>query len=331
MRPVEHTNESIVAAGKAIQADGRNVTGFALRQVLGGGNHARLKQIWDAHLSEQAGAATEPVVALPPEVADEVTVVSQALAERLGALALGLNAKAVKAAERRVQEVMGVAAEQQSQANRELADAAQAVESLETEVEAAADRAQALQGRYDALQGEFQAQAIELAKVTERLAFAEVLALDTAKKHDAELDRVVETHTAFVAATESERVAHETQLAELRDSLHGAEMARDTERAVSAQLRNDMAALRVQLEVAEAARISQNAAMVKAEESRDVAVGVASRAREDESVLRGRLEATDAQLGALTKALGDSLGKSPVKAGAKTRARPAKRAAAASK
>ena len=140
MRPVEHTNDSIVAAGKAIQADGRNVTGFALRQVLGGGNHARLKQIWDAHLSELAGAASEPVAALPPEVADEVAVVSQALAERLGALALGLNAKAVKAAERRVQEVMGVAAEQQSQANRELADAAQAVESLETEVEAAADR-----------------------------------------------------------------------------------------------------------------------------------------------------------------------------------------------
>lgn len=53
MRPVEFTTESIIEAGQSLQTAGRNITGFALRQKVGGGNPSRLKQVWDEHQSSQ--------------------------------------------------------------------------------------------------------------------------------------------------------------------------------------------------------------------------------------------------------------------------------------
>ncbi|MBS0554639.1 MAG: DNA-binding protein, partial [Proteobacteria bacterium] len=61
MRPAEYTPEEIVAAGEVIQAAGRNVTGFALRQKVGGGNPSRLRQVWEEHLASKQVAEAEPV------------------------------------------------------------------------------------------------------------------------------------------------------------------------------------------------------------------------------------------------------------------------------
>lgn len=63
---------------------------------MGGGNPSRLKQVWDEHVSSQAVTKTEPVAELPVEVAEEVAAVTKALTERLAALAVELNDKAVK-------------------------------------------------------------------------------------------------------------------------------------------------------------------------------------------------------------------------------------------
>ncbi|MDH2436627.1 DNA-binding protein [Pokkaliibacter sp. MBI-7] len=52
MRPAEFSPEEIIAAGEALVAAGRNVTGFALRQKVGGGNPNRLKQVWDESQAE---------------------------------------------------------------------------------------------------------------------------------------------------------------------------------------------------------------------------------------------------------------------------------------
>jgi colicin import membrane protein len=130
VRPAEYTAEEIIAAGEAIRAVGRNVTGFALRQRVGGGNPSRLRQVWDEHLADKA-VAVEPVAELPVEVAETVAAVTKALAERIAAFAVKLNDTAVRAAERRVTEVVRTAGEQCAQAERELADAAQTVDDLE--------------------------------------------------------------------------------------------------------------------------------------------------------------------------------------------------------
>ncbi|EJX2354448.1 DNA-binding protein, partial [Salmonella enterica] len=110
--------EQIIEAGLALQAEGRNITGFALRNQVGGGNPTRLRQIWDEYQASQSTVVTEPVAELPVEVAEEVKTVSAALSERITRLATELNDKAVRAAERRVAEVTRAAGEQTAQAER---------------------------------------------------------------------------------------------------------------------------------------------------------------------------------------------------------------------
>ena len=61
MRPVEFAPEAIIQAGKDLQTVNRNVTGFALRQKVGGGSPSRLKQVWDEHLDSQSMTKVEPV------------------------------------------------------------------------------------------------------------------------------------------------------------------------------------------------------------------------------------------------------------------------------
>ncbi|MDD2610241.1 MAG: DNA-binding protein, partial [Giesbergeria sp.] len=74
MRPAAFSDEEIINAGQALLSTGRAITGFALRQKLGGGNPNRLKQVWDESFAQAAPAA--PVVELPIEVADAVAHVS---------------------------------------------------------------------------------------------------------------------------------------------------------------------------------------------------------------------------------------------------------------
>ena len=173
MRPVEFAPGVIIQAGQELRAAGRNITGFALRQKIGGGNPGRLKQVWDDHLNTAATSKAEPVAELPIEVAAEMEAVTAALSKQLAALAVSLNDKSVKAADRRVHEVIRGAAEQREQAERELADAAQTVDDLETKLDEATAAAAAIQKRLDDAQAAQQAQAIALAQVRERLALAE--------------------------------------------------------------------------------------------------------------------------------------------------------------
>ena len=190
MRPVEFAPDAIIQAGKELQATGRNITGFALRQKVGGGNPTRLKQVWDEHLNSQATTKAEPVADLPVEVAEEVAAVTKALTERLALLAVELNDKAVKAAERRVHEVVRTAGEQREQAERELADASQTVDDLETKLDEAATEAEALEKRLAESLAVNQAQAVELAQVRERLALIEQTATAaTERMTKAETDR----------------------------------------------------------------------------------------------------------------------------------------------
>lgn len=165
MRPAEFTSEQIIEAGQALQAAGRNITGFALRQKVGGGNPSRLKQVWDEHISSRAVTRAEPVAELPVEVAEEVAAVTKALTERLATLAVELNDKAVKTAERRVAEVIRTAGEQREQAERELADAAQTVDDLESRLDEGKAAAEVLEKRLAELQAAHQTQAVELAQV----------------------------------------------------------------------------------------------------------------------------------------------------------------------
>jgi len=148
MRPVEFPPETIIAAGKALQEEGKAITSFALRERVGGGNPKRLMQVWAEHLlSSELGVTAEPVADLPVEVAKGVEATGKELADRLTRLAIELNDRAVKAAEKRVAEVVRETDAQREQAERELADAARAVEASEAKFDAEAAARAALEAQ----------------------------------------------------------------------------------------------------------------------------------------------------------------------------------------
>lgn len=82
MRPVEFSDEAIIQAGQALRQAGRNVTGFALRQKIGGGSPTRLRQVWDDHLSSLTETPTQPVAELPTELAQAVASLTQTVNDR---------------------------------------------------------------------------------------------------------------------------------------------------------------------------------------------------------------------------------------------------------
>jgi len=215
MRPTEFPAEAIVAAGQSLQAAGRNVTGFALRQRVGGGNPARLRQVWDEYLASNTTAQAQPLAELPVEVADEVAAVTAALKERITTLAVELNDKAVKAAERRVAEVVRAAGEQREQAERELADATSTVDDLEKTLDATRSEVEALGGKLAESQAHGQAQAVELAQLRERLTAAE-----QAIRSDAEAFERLRTE---LAQARSEAQAAREDAARLRGQVEALE------------------------------------------------------------------------------------------------------------
>ncbi|HBZ8552135.1 TPA: DNA-binding protein, partial [Salmonella enterica subsp. houtenae] len=95
MRPATFEPEEIIAAGKALQAEGVvNITGFALRKRVGGGDPSRLRQVWDGYLAGQTSVESEPLADLPPELADAVKVVTATLTGHVVQLLRELNDRA---------------------------------------------------------------------------------------------------------------------------------------------------------------------------------------------------------------------------------------------
>lgn len=300
MRPAEFSPEEIVAAGEALVAAGRNVTGFALRQKVGGGNPNRLKQVWDEHLAAKNTTEAEPVAELPVEVAEEVAAVTKSLTERLATLAVELNDKAVKAAERRVAEVLRTAGEQREQAERELVDAAQTVDELETRLDESQAEVESLERRLSEAQSHGQAQAVELAQLRERLVATEQAARATADAHEAvrsELDAARRDAGVKIEALRAELDVARREAAEKIEALRGELAEQKAKAAADAQAHADYRARMEQ----DAARITE--LLGQAKEAQEVARHEAAEARESAAKLAGQLEAVQAQNATLLAAV----------------------------
>jgi len=288
-RPAEFAPEAIIQAGQELRDAGRNITGFALRQKVGGGNPSRLKQVWDEYLSSQSVTKAEPVAELPIEVAEEVAIVTKTLTERLSMLAVELNDKAVKAAERRVAEVVRATGDQREQAERELADASSTVDDLETKLNEARAESGEFEKRLADAQATSQVQAVELAQLRERLILTEQTAKNAGEQHAGELERI------------------RTELAEQKKAVQSLIAERDQGRAELATVKAQAAAAdKTQQEqrkrtAEETHRMAER--LTKIEADRDAAHKQAATAREEAAKLRGQLEATQAQAAELLQAL----------------------------
>ena len=302
MRPVEFSADDIIKAGSDLQAAGRNITGFALRQRVGGGNPSRLKQVWDEHLAGQAEQRAEPVAELPVEVAEEVAAVTKALTERLAALAVELNDKAVKAAERRVAEVIRTAGEQREQAERELADASQTVEDLEAQLDATKEEQRATQERLAEALVTNQAQAVELAQVRERLAAVEQSARTAADQYATEVTRLnagIEAAQAEVGRLKQANQAQAVELAQVHERLTLTERAVKT---AEEQHAAELARLNASIE-GERAHYKQEGEQIRAEIAEHKQAVKAAVADRDQ--VRAELATNKAEIGRLTDQIKD--------------------------
>ncbi|MCW2314070.1 coiled-coil domain-containing protein [Rhodoferax antarcticus] len=266
-----------------------------------------MKQVWDEHLASQSVTKAEPVAELPVEVAEEVALVTKELTQRLAALAIELNDKAVKAAERRVHEVVRSAGEQRAQAERELADASQTVEDLEAMVDEATVQVTGLEAKLADRQTANQAQAVDLAQVRERLTVTEQTAKVAGEQHAAELARMA-------ATIEAERQRHHQEAEQLRAEGTQQKQAHLVVATERDQVRADLAALTAKSEAIEQARQDQRKAaeletqraaerLAKAEAGQEKAHQEAGAAREEAANLRGQVEATKTQLAELMQVL----------------------------
>lgn len=285
MRPAEFSNEIIVQAGRSLLDEGRNITGFALRQKVGGGNPQRLKQVWDEYLASQQNEVVEPAIELPVELAEAVTAATTALTEQILKLATDMNTRAVKAAERRVAEVVRTAGEQREQTERELADAIQAVDELEEQIEQAREDLQRTTGKLEAQLEQSQRQAIEIAQLRERLAAQEREAKTAQAQHQAELAKAEE---------------------EVQDLANELQQVRQQAAAEAERLRKEAATLEARMNAmqegfndhkkqmaTEAHRCSEK--LIAAQKDRDQARKEAVEARETLARQAGKMDALEAQ------------------------------------
>lgn len=303
MRPVEVTEADIIQAGNDLLAAGRNITGFAIRKALGGGSAPRLRQVWDDHINSQALSKVEPVAELPVEVAGELKELTDGLVQRLQNMAVGLNDKAVKAAERRVSDLVKSVGEQREQAERELADASTAVDELEAQLKAAAQDKELLRVKLDEANAAIQKQAVEVAQLTERLVAAERATKAAHEQHAmdiAESKKTIAGHVAEVGkmreqAVEADAAAKQVVLK------HAAEMAEVNGKAQALAI--ELAQVRERLAGAEAgvkAAGEQVAAEVlntaKERDETTIAREAAVKAREEAARYAGQVNALERQV-----------------------------------
>jgi hypothetical protein len=86
------TDEEIIAAGIAIENEGKPVSAFAIRNVLKGGCSDRIKLLWNEFIEQRGSRELEVDVAnkidLPPELQDLLEKNSKLFQEKLTTLAM---------------------------------------------------------------------------------------------------------------------------------------------------------------------------------------------------------------------------------------------------
>ncbi len=168
MRPVEYPHAQIIAAGQALEAAGKSVTSFALRQSLGGGNPKRLKSVWEEHVANRAAAPAQ-MPDLPAEVAAQVVTINASLSDQITGLAKSISATALALAERRAAESTHQAQQAREQMSIEIDDAARTVDEMESALNDARAQSETQQAEIEALRKTAHEQELGLAKLTGEL------------------------------------------------------------------------------------------------------------------------------------------------------------------
>lgn len=323
-RRADYADSDIIAAGDRLIAAKKEVSGWALREELGGGKPSRLKAIWEAHVAAGPGATPprdQPAVTLPPRIAEAAAELRGQVGSRLDELVLDtyrvvdgllqgryqqemeqLRAKrlayeedgaraeqAVEAAEGEADRLSGLLAEEATKA----ADALKHVAVLETRLTAVEDQARRVGEEASKRIAGFEGRVATLGAALDdaRRGEAAAQALAQARGDDAERLRA-----------EGQKAAAEGKAA--LDKVN-AELAAATRRAEAAEHDRDAAA-RAAATAAErdaAARQDLNRRLAQAEQGLETARKEATEAKQAAARAEGDRAATERGMAALTAAM----------------------------
>lgn len=130
MKQATYTNKQIIAAGVQFLTDRKRVTPFAIRNILVGGNPARIKAVWEeSQHTALEGQLVSPKAELLVEFSDALEVTKGSLDE----LASRMYGRAQEITESRVRESIMAARKAKETAEAEIAEAMEVVEHLDNE------------------------------------------------------------------------------------------------------------------------------------------------------------------------------------------------------
>ena len=130
MKQPTFTDEQIIEAGMQLLAESKRVTPFGIRKIIGGGNPARIKTVWENSQHEAIeGQVVREQVDLPTEFEDSLNTTKESLDE----LAKRMYSRAQEISESRVRESISAARKAKEVAEAEVFEAMDTVTELDDE------------------------------------------------------------------------------------------------------------------------------------------------------------------------------------------------------
>lgn len=205
-RPSNYSDEAVIAAAKAIEASGKEVTGYGLREELGGGNPNSLEKRYKALAGN--GQEAPEVLELPQEVSDAVAGMATGLSSQLATLLSNTYAALRTTANARVDEIEASAAARIARSNKDIEDAC---EKLDAEIE----RREGLEASLEKVHAEIQQLRLQLSQQAGTLAEAkrneETVAAHLAMCREANLDLEREAAASRAKLEQSQKVVKELE------------------------------------------------------------------------------------------------------------------------
>lgn len=301
-RPSEYQADDIIRAGESLQAEGRSVTGFALRKIVGGGDPNRLRQVWEQHLAAKSVVSAEPVADLPPEMAARWEERKAQLVDSLDSLIVDLNDVAVRAADRRTTEIVKASQASVEKMEKEVSEGAAQLAAVEERLFAVETERDELQAKLEGEKQARQALEVRLAEAVERGRSADA-ALSESQQRETGLQQLLN------AAREGEQAALQRE-AEAKGQAAALTAQHQEDAQQIARLQGELADARDAEGKAQAELATVHANLAAAGEQLKVAQGDAKTAREEAAEalkqaagVAGELKQSNAELERLRKEL----------------------------
>ncbi len=258
MKQATYTNEQIIEAGMQLLADKKRVTPFGIRNLLGGGNPARIKTIWEeSQKTALEGQMVSHKVELPTEFADALDATKGSLDE----LAKRMYGRAQEIAESRVRESISAARKAKETAEVEVAEAMETVEQLDNENAR-------LQEAVEQLQAELKRLSADNSRLQERLTVmtdkAEKVALEAKdeKARNRALEKQLTVNETQTRILEGQVREQQTTISTLQGKLETANLAHQ-------QLELENTTLKADLKNSECIQQTLNGQLIIAQQQQD--------------------------------------------------------------